>query len=206
VDVKFNCTGGFLKPSYQKGVPGKWRQVPDVSWLADPFTGGVIAISVPFQIPSLTWQVWGGTSLACPMFSALWAIANQEAGAPLGLAAPYLYSLPAGAVTDIVPVATKHNVTASIQESATVTVPYSAAQILGGSVTGKYSDAIWDYAPLADTAVIVSFGMDCSAEAPAAFFGTLCTDPSPLKTKVGWDNVTGVGTPNGKAFADAFHP
>jgi subtilase family serine protease len=205
-DAKFNCTGGFLKPSYQKKLPGKWRQVPDVSWLADPFTGGVIAISVPFQIPSLTWQVWGGTSLACPMFSALWAIANQEAGAPLGLAAPYLYSLPAGAVTDIVPVATKHNVTASIQESATVTVPYNAEQILGGSVTGKFADAIWDYAPLADTAVLVSFGMDCSAEGPAAVFGTLCTDPRPLKTKVGWDNVTGVGTPNGKAFADAFHP
>jgi subtilase family serine protease len=205
-DVNFNCTGGFLKPSYQKKLPGKWRQVPDVSWLADPFTGGVIAISVPFQIPSLTWQVWGGTSLACPMFSALWAIANQEAGAPLGLAAPYLYSLPGGAVTDIVPVATKHNVTASIQESATVTVPYNPAQILGGSVTGKFADAIWDYAPLADTAVIVSFGMDCSAEGPATFFGTLCTDPTRLKTKVGWDNVTGVGTPNGKAFADAFHP
>ena len=205
-DVNFNCTGGFLKPSYQKGVPGKWRQVPDVSWLADPFTGGVIAISVPFQIPSLTWQVWGGTSLACPMFSALWAIANQEAGAPLGLAAPYLYSLPVGAVTDIVPVATKHNVTASIRESPTVTVPYNPAQILGGSVTGKFADAIWDYAPLADTAVLVSFGMDCSAEGPATFFGTLCTDPTRLKTKVGWDNVTGVGTPNGKAFADAFHP
>lgn len=206
VDAKFNCTGGFLKPSYQKGVPGKWRQVPDVSWLADPFTGGVIAISVPFQIPSLTWQVWGGTSLACPMFSALWAIANQEAGAPLGLAAPHLYSLPAGAVTDIVPVSIPHNVTGSIQDSATVKVPYSAAQILGGSVTGKFADAIWDYAPLQDTAVLVSFGMDCSAEGPADFFGTLCTDPGPLKTKVGWDNVTGVGTPNGKAFADAFHP
>jgi subtilase family serine protease len=206
VDAKSNCTGGFLKPPYQKGVPGKWRQVPDVSWLADPFTGGVIAISVPFQIPSLTWQVWGGTSLACPMFSALWAIANQEAGAPLGLAAPYLYSLPAGAVTDIVPVSIPHNVTGSIQKSTTVKVPYSAAQILGGSVTGKFADAIWDYAPQQDTAVLVSFGMDCSAEGPADFFGTLCTDPSSLKTKLGWDNVTGVGTPNGKAFADAFHP
>ena len=98
------------------------------------------------------------------------------------------------------------DVTGSIQESATTTVPYSAAQMLGGSIAGKYADAIWDYAPLADTAVIVSFGMDCSAEGPAAFFGTLCTDPGPLKTKVGGDNVTGVGTPNGKAFADAFHP
>jgi hypothetical protein len=24
--------------------------------------------------------------------------------------------------------------------------------------------------------------------------------------KVGWDTVTGVGTPNAKKFADAFHP
>jgi len=54
--------------------------------------------------------------------------------------------------------------------------------------------------------VLVSFGMDCSAEGPADFFGTLCTDPSSLKTGLEWDNVTGVGTPNGKAFADAFHP
>lgn len=37
------------------------------------------------------------------------------------------------------------------------------------------------------------------------FFGTLCTDAVALKTKVGWDNVTGVGVPNGQAFADAFH-
>jgi hypothetical protein len=27
-----------------------------------------------------------------------------------------------------------------------------------------------------------------------------------LHTKIGWDNVTGMGTPNGKAFADAFKP
>jgi subtilase family serine protease len=206
VDANFNCLGGFPKPSYQKALPGKYRQLPDISWLADPYTGGVIAISLPFQVPSLTWQVWGGTSLACPMFSGLWAIANQEAGAPLGLAAAYVYSRPAGAVNDIVPVGAKHNVTGSIQESATVTVPYTASQMLGGSVTGNYISALWDYEPYADTALIISFGMDCSAEPPAAFYGTLCTDPTRLKTKVGWDNVTGVGTPNGQAFADSFHP
>ncbi|MBZ5689242.1 MAG: S53 family peptidase [Acidobacteriia bacterium] len=206
--VTFACLTGFAKPAYQKKLPGKYRQLPDVSWLADPYTGGVIAISIPFQIPSLTWQVWGGTSLACPMFSALWAIANQEAGAPLGLAAPYLYSLPAGAVTDIVPVSIPHNVTGSIQESATVKVPYSAAQMLGlpPDVTGKYVSALWDYAPLQSTALVISFGTDCSVQGPADFFGTLCDDPARLKTKVGWDNVTGVGTPNGQAFADAFHP
>jgi subtilase family serine protease len=207
-DSNFNCLSGFPKPSYQKKLPGKYRLLPDVAWLADPFTGGVIAISVPFQVPSLTWQVWGGTSLACPMFSALWAIANQEAGAPLGLAAPYLYSLPAGAVTDVVPVGSTHNVTGVFQESATTKVPRTAPQMLGlpPSVPGKYVDAIWDYAPVQTTAVIVSFGMDCSAEGPVEFYGTLCTDPTALKTKPGWDNVTGVGVPNAQAFADSFHP
>ena len=206
VDSKFNCVSGFPKPSYQLKLPGKYRQVPDISWLADPYTGGVIAISVPGQVPSLVWQVWGGTSLACPMFSALWAIANQEAGTPLGLAAPYLYSLPAGAVTDIVPVGSKHNVTGSIQESATVKVPYNAAQMLGGSVTGSYVSALWDYPWIQSTGLIISFGMDCSAEPPASYYGTLCTDPTRLRTKVGWDNVTGVGTPNAQAFANSFHP
>lgn len=208
VDANLHCLSGFPKPSYQKKLPGNFRQVPDISWLADPFTGAVIAISVPFQFPSLTWQVWGGTSLACPMFSALWAIANQEAGAPLGLAAPYLYSLPAGAVTDIVPVGSTHNVTGSIQESPTVKVPYSAAQMLGipPATPGKFVSAIWDYAPLQSTAVVISFGMDCSAQGPASIFGTLCTDPTRLRTKLGWDNVTGIGTPNAKAFADSFRP
>ncbi len=181
------CLAGFAKPSYQKKLPGKYRQLPDVSWLADPYTPAVIAITVLGQVPTLQWQVWGGTSVACPMFSALWAIANQEAGAPLGQAAPYLYSLPAGAVYDIVPVTSKNNVTASIQES-TGTNKYTAAEVAGVS-SGKFVSAIWDYADLQDTALVISFGTD-----------------SGLKTAKGWDNVTGVGAPNAKAFADFFAP
>ena len=182
-----NCLAGSPKPSFQKKLPGKYRQLPDISWLADPYTGAVIAITVPGQVPSLVCQVWGGTSVACPMFSALWAIANQEAGAPLGQAAPYLYSLPSGAVYDIVPVGSKNNVTASIQES-TGTNKYTAAKVAGVS-SGKFVSAIWDYADLQDTALVISFGTD-----------------SGLKTAKGWDNVTGVGTPNAKAFADSFAP
>ncbi len=181
------CLAGFPKPPYQKKLPGKYRQLPDVSWLADPYTGAVIAITVPGNVPSLEWQVWGGNSLSCPMFSALWAIANQEAGAPLGQAAPYLYSLPAGAVYDIVPVTSKANVTASIQES-TGTNKYTAAEVAGVS-SGKFISAIWDDADYQDTALAISFGTD-----------------SGLKTAKGWDNVTGVGTPNAKAFADSFAP
>jgi subtilase family serine protease len=205
-DSNFNCLGGFPKPWFQKKLPGKTRQLPDVAWLADPFTGVAILISVPGQVPEQVWQVWGGTSVACPMFSALWAIANQEAGVELGQAAPYLYSMPAGSIADIVPVAAKNNVTASIQESATVTDKYSAKEVLGGSTPGKYVSAIWDYPSELDTALVISFGMDCSAIGPVEFFGTLCSDPASLHTKVGWDNVTGVGVPNAQAFANAFAP
>jgi subtilase family serine protease len=182
------CLGGFPKPWYQKvGVPGKYRQLPDVSWVADPGTGVVIAVTVPGNVPSLLWQVWGGTSVACPMFSGLWAIANQEAGAPLGQAAPYVYSMPAGAIYDIVPVTSKTNVTASIQES-TGTNKYTPAE-LAGVTSGAFVSAIWDYVFVADTALVLTFG----------------TDPG-LTTHKGWDDVTGVGTPNAKAFADAFAP
>ena len=187
-DVNGDCLAGFPKPWYQKGfVPGKYRQLPDISWVADPFAGVVIAVTVPGNVPSLLWQVWGGTSVACPMFSGLWAIANQEAGAPLGQAAPYLYTLPAGAVYDIVPVTSKTNVNASIQEP-TVTNKYTPAEV-AGVTSGAFVSAIWDYADAADTALVLTFG----------------TDPG-LTTHKGWDDVTGVGTPNAKAFADAFAP
>lgn len=202
-DSNGNCIAGFPKPSYQKKLPGKTRQVPDIAWLADPFTGAVIAITIPGQVPSLVYQVWGGTSVACPMFSALWAIANQEAGAPLGQAAPYLYSLPIGAVTDIVPVGLKNNVTASIQESSTLTNKYNPNQVLGGMAQGKFGSALWDYPWLQDTALVISFGTDCDT---LGLFSQPCTSSSALHTKVGWDNVTGVGTPNAQAFADSFHP
>jgi subtilase family serine protease len=115
----FGAGGGpsavFSKPSFQSSLSGKHRKLPDIAWLADPFTGGVIAISEPFVSPQLEWTVYGGTSLATPMFSALWAIANQEAGVPLGQAAQYLYSMPAGTITDVVPVGSTTNDTAKHQ-------------------------------------------------------------------------------------------
>jgi len=184
------CTGGFPKPAFQKSLHGKDRQLPDVSWLADPYTGAAILISIPGQTPEQVWQVYGGTSVATPMFSALWAIANQEAlaggGTELGQAAPYLYSLPAGAVYDIVPVTAATNVTGSIQDSKG-TKQYNAKQLAGRPST-EFVSALWDYYADADTALVISFGTD-----------------STLKTATGWDNVTGVGTPNAQAFADFFY-
>jgi subtilase family serine protease len=182
-------SGHFAKPSYQSGLRGTFRQLPDISWLADPFTGGVIAITQPGQFPPVVYQVFGGTSLACPMFSALWAIANQEAGAPLGLAAPYLYSMPAGTITDILPYNSATNVSGTIHESITMSTHFSATDIGGVPPGTKFYSAFWDFPFFSFTTYVLTFGTD-----------------SGLTITKGWDNVTGLGTPNGKAFADAFKP
>jgi subtilase family serine protease len=180
----------FLKPAFQHKLKGSARLLPDISWLADPFTGGVIVISVPFQVPSQVYEIYGGTSLACPMFSALWAIANQEAGAPLGQAAQYVYAMPASTITDIRPVSSATNVTAIYKESATVTDIYRASDLAGPPEnTTKFVSAIWNSPLNPGTIYILTFGTD-----------------SGLKTTAGWDNVTGVGVPDGKAFADYFKP
>jgi subtilase family serine protease len=181
----------FAKPSFQARVPGKYRQVPDVSWLADPFTGGVVLISEPTQIPEQIWYAVGGTSLSTPMFSALWAIANQEAGTALGQAAPYLYSMPSTTITDVVPYLPGHDVTAVIQDSSTVTHSYNPSDTLAvvQPLFGNFYSAIWDDPAAENTALTVSFGQNYY-----------------LKVGVGWDDVTGVGTPNAKAFADWFAP
>jgi subtilase family serine protease len=180
----------FLKPAFQHKLKGSVRLLPDISWLADPFTGGVIVISVPFQVPSQVYEIYGGTSLACPMFSALWAIANQEAGAPLGQAAQYVYSMPASAITDVRRVSSATNVTAIYKESATITDIYTAPDLAGPlENTTEFVSAIWNDPLSQDTVYVLTFGTD-----------------SGLTTTFGWDDVTGVGVPNGKAFADYFAP
>ena len=184
-------SGVFAKPSFQSSLPGNFRQLPDISWLADPYTGGVIAIGQPLQYPPVVWQSFGGTSLATPMFSGLWAIANQEAGAPLGQAAALLYSMPAGTITDVLPYGpSPTNVTATISTATNQTSQYTAA-VLSGPLesTTQFYSALWDYPFQASTTYLITFGTD-----------------SNLNTTAGWDNVTGLGTPNGKAFADFFHP
>lgn len=203
-DSSGNCLSGFAKPAYQKALPGTTRQLPDVSWLADPYTGVAILISVPGQVPEQVWQVWGGTSVATPMFSALWAIANQEAGVALGQAAPYMYSMPAGTIYDVGPIGSKSDVTASLQESSSQTTNYTAAEVMGGTTPNYFISAIWDYALFPATPIAISFGTDCSTAASS--YITQCNSSSSLKTRPGWDNVTGVGVPNAKAFADSFAP
>ena len=214
------CHGGYPKPGFQGAIAGKWRSLPDVSWLADPTTG-VLVLSSSNNV--LYWQPnIGGTSVATPMFSALWAIANQESadagGPPLGQAAPYLYKMPAGTIQDIVPVGSSSSVTAAITQSG-VTTTYSPVQLMAygdqGPANAQYPEFLTAFYNISGGSVLVeSFGADCGDLGAGAGVGLLECLPTneshlvgvvPLQTAVGWDDVTGVGRPIGKAFADAFH-
>ena len=171
----------FAKPKFQAHVPGKFRQTPDISMNADPQTGNEIIITDPTLGPTV--EVFGGTSLSCPMFSAVWAIANQAAGVPLGQAAPWLYALPAGDILDVTAVSSPLNVTGVIFNPPSPPMFESAnalVQPLGK--TTKFVSALYN-SPFSTRWFDITFGADSS-----------------FKTGPGWDNVTGLGTPNGQSF------
>lgn len=193
--VNFGNMGGagggpsifWAKPPYQSKLPGGARQTPDVSWVADPYTGVEIIIT-PTGKPGdpQAVQVWGGTSVACPMFSGLWAIANQAAGAkaPLGNAAPYLYKLTGSAIYDIKPVTSSTNVSGHIYFPPPTPPVYESPAALSAPLDGttRFVNALY-HSPFSTRWYVLSFGTDTS-----------------LKTGNGWDNVTGVGAPNGLPF------
>ena len=176
------------KPTWQKSLPGTGRQTPDVSALADPFTGVPIVITV--GTTQYVEYDWGGTSLACPIFSGFWAIANEKAGHPLGQAARLIAALPYGGVQDVLPTtdSTPHNVTGTIT-TATGSTKYTASEIFGSMLEGNtgFTSVIWP-ADISGAYDILDFG-----------FGL----DSSLTVKHGWDNATGWGTPHGLAFINA---
>ncbi|MGB8011120.1 MAG: S53 family peptidase [Terriglobales bacterium] len=173
------------KPSWQSSLPGKGRQTPDVSALADPFTGVAIVVTSGGQ-QELIYGI-GGTSLASPVFTAFWAIANEKAGWPLGQAAPAIAALPYGGVQDVLPTtdSTANNVIGTVTDSSGST-SYSASALFSGLLYDNkgFTSAIW---PL-DSGDFFDFG-----------FGI----DSSLTVKHGWDNATGFGTPYGLTFIDA---
>jgi subtilase family serine protease len=176
----------FAKPSYQRQLPGTKRKVPDISMNADPDTGNEIIVT-PDSVPGHPQEVdvFGGTSLSTPMFSAVWAIANQAAidagiGVPLGQAAPLLYSLPGGAITDVNVTAadTQNNVTGTIYNPPNPPQHLSADFLAEPQPPVKrYVSALY-HSPFSTRWDVFTFGTDSS-----------------LTTAPGWDDVTGLGVP-----------
>ncbi len=169
-----------------KGLPGSGRQTPDISALSDPYTGVPIVITDTTTNKQVVSVGWGGTSLGCPIFTALWAIADQKAGHALGQAAPAIAGLKSG-VTDVRPF-TSTAFSASVTDSKGTT-KYTAQQLFAPLNFSQqdFLTVIWSQ-PQYNATSAFALGADSS-----------------LTVAPGWDNATGYGTP-GLDFIDAAAP
>ena len=178
------------KPRWQKALIGTGRLLPDISAVADPFTGGIIVTPNDDGSASVV-EVIGGTSLSSPVFSGIWALANYEAGTSLGQAAPIISHLPPAALRDVVPIAASvSNLSGTVGLAASPTT-YSAAALLdlpASEPNGFVGTGVTITSPTAGIGALfdLSFGTDSS-----------------LMTYPGWDDATGYGVPNGLAFVRA---
>ncbi|HJY02302.1 MAG TPA: S53 family peptidase [Streptosporangiaceae bacterium] len=86
----------FARPAYQNGVPGigASRGVPDVAADGSGPTGMALAFSAPGGRYELVGA--GGTSAGAPFWAGLIALADQEAGHPLGFVNPAIYRIARG--------------------------------------------------------------------------------------------------------------
>ncbi len=173
----------YAKPSWQKALPGTGRQLPDVSALADPFTGFALIVTSEGVQSALAGI--GGTSLASPIFTAIWAIADQYNGKPLGQASPAVARLKSGQITDVLPTSPLDvsDVSGTVYDSKGPAF-YSQTGLFAGLLYSQTSfvSAIWPIAP-GEEDIAITFGTDSS-----------------LTVTPGWDNVTGYGEPNGLPF------
>jgi subtilase family serine protease len=188
----FGAGGGesqfFAKPAWQQALPGSGRQVPDVSADADPLTGFSIVTTLDGSQTALAGV--GGTSLATPIFSAIWAISNQYNGKSLGLAAPAVARLQKGQITDVDNTSdlSPDSLSGTLVNDAGSTF-FSTDAIFSGSTPAiAQTNYLAAMSPLEQgvnnaTAYAVTFGADTS-----------------LTVGEGWDNVTGFGEPNGLPF------
>jgi subtilase family serine protease len=178
-------------PDWQASFLGNlMRQQPDVAFDGDPYTG-VEFIFTPSGVvggPQYVGVI-GGTSLSCPMFSAVWSIVAQAVGGNLGNAAPILYEenhLFPGSFKDVKPVSSGHNAHGTIFYNGIPTAysQWDLAQPYENSLS--FWEAIY-HSPSSGRFYALTFGTDSS-----------------LTTGPGWDNVTGLGTPAGAKFIAPF--
>ena len=93
----------YAEPTWQQGVvpvdettfvnSTAGRVVPDLSLVADPTTGFLMGQTQAFPDGSTKYSEYriGGTSLACPLFAGMLALAVEKNGGGLGLVTPTLY-------------------------------------------------------------------------------------------------------------------
>ncbi len=177
----------LAKPFWQGALPGTGREEPDLSMIADPYTGAIVVSPTSATTPSV-FEAIGGTSLATPVFSALWAMVNQtsgfnpgdgsfRAGSSFGLPGPMLPYYASAVLNDVVPLVAAQQVSGTITTGGTTTTA-DGFGLLGipenpGALTTLRLRSDGGYS-------VLSFNTDSS-----------------LTTAAGYDSATGYGTPNG---------
>jgi subtilase family serine protease len=131
----------YPEPSWQKGVvphslatynvttPG--RVEPDISLDADSTTGMLVGQTQTFSDGTTKYSEYriGGTSVSCPLFAGLMALADQAAGKGLGLVTPTMYGL-----------AAKHKTSRWLRDPAAAKIVRSTGLSAFANVRPDYTD------------------------------------------------------------------
>ena len=160
-------------PTWQKAflVPGTTRGLPDVAFDADPNSGSIIYVfGSPVQ--------YGGTSLAAPIFSALWARVIAVKGTNVGFAAPQLYQLPKSVF---------HDITAGNNGVELAKVGYDFASGRGSMILSSLAASIGESDP-----IVANFS-ETSSSLIAKFIDS-STDSRGAITSHSWNFGDGVGS------------
>jgi len=147
----------FARPAWQRGVAqvvGAARGVPDVSMSAS--CTAVVDTYVSFPGTTGNWETMCGTSEAAPLFAAIVALADEEAGHGLGVLNPALYALSAAHAAGIVDVVSGNN-----------TVSWAASATRTDTVTGFRATAGYDLATGVGTVDAARFVPELVAESRA---------------------------------------
>jgi subtilase family serine protease len=172
----------YAQPAYQQGVVpsslGTTRSAPDLAASADPFTGMALGLlQFTKGAPPVYSQIpIGGTSESSPLVAGIVIAAQQGQKIPFGFINPAIY------------------------------------QLAGTS-------AFFDSLPLTNLSPALYRGVECDV----AEFADICGQPSPVQTLTtfddqnpkmrgytgqvtlpGYDNMTGLGTPDGPDFIAAL--
>lgn len=183
----YQVNAGIDASSFGFGRSG--RVVPDVSIVGDPNTGMLVGQSQTFPDGSCgggasscygEYRI-GGTSLSSPLMAGLMALVDQQRadnGDPnLGFANPALYAAGSGAFHDV---------------GGTAPVPSGGSWVVRNDFLNGLNDTSTD-ADVAPAGIVTSLR-------------TLGWDGQQIHTGAGYDDMTGLGTPNGSAFLDALAP
>ncbi|NUR61552.1 MAG: S8 family serine peptidase [Catenulispora sp.] len=149
------------------------RVVPDVALAADPMTGFLIGVTAkqPNGRTEYGEGQIGGTSLASPLFAGLLADAEQGVGHPFGFLNPALYAKAAsGAFNDVTPTS------------------FPATDLDATDLDTTDLDAP------KPPATVVDLGRDSAGVRQARLYQL--GDDGLLRTGVGFDTVTGLGSPS----------